>query len=360
MSTDLAKLVEFIAAARTHGVADDSVVSLLRQNGWSERRIFQAFTAYYDEKLGIPVPSRGTKIEQARDAFLYLLAFITLGFWTVALVLFADSYVDHVLPSALDYPYQLDTFRHTVAGQLATLLLAFPLFIFVSNIIMREIGRRPELFESGVRKWLTYIALVITAVTLLSDAVWFLSTFLGGDLTARFAWKAVVLFVVAAGVFWYYLGSMRLENINPARERSFGLAATAVIVLAVVLGFASIGSPAHQRAYSLDEQRVQRMGQMQDAIHRYWKFPAEPGKNTRPPLLGQLHMYSVNAKDPASGRPFDFQTGAWPKYTLCTTFDEDNTGATLSRWVHPAGYYCFRLDARDEPSPGYPAPYLSQ
>ncbi len=138
-------------------------------------------------------------------------------------------------------------------------------------MIAREVARRPEALESGVRKWLTYIALVITACTLLGDAVWFLTTFLTGDLTVRFAWKAFVLFVVAAGVFSYYLGIVRAESTAPWRDRAYAWAATAMVVVALVLGFTAAGTPSRQRDLTLDESRVNRLSLLSGSIAAYWQ-----------------------------------------------------------------------------------------
>src|SRR5690348_11233658 len=88
MSTDLAtdaELLNFLRAGKQNGMADDIVVTLLRQNGWPERRIFRAYSSFYADVLGMPLPARRQHGENARDAFYYLLNFITLGFWTVAL-----------------------------------------------------------------------------------------------------------------------------------------------------------------------------------------------------------------------------------------------------------------------------------
>ena len=76
---DADRLVAYIAAAKERGVSDEFLATLLRQNGWSERSVYQAFSAHYERQLGIPLPTRGGRIEYAGDAFLYLLQFISLA-----------------------------------------------------------------------------------------------------------------------------------------------------------------------------------------------------------------------------------------------------------------------------------------
>src|SRR2546422_4461891 len=52
---------------------------------------------------------------------------------------------------------------------------------------------RSERAESGVRKWLTYIALLITAGALIGDVITFLAYFLRGELSVRLDRKSTRL-----------------------------------------------------------------------------------------------------------------------------------------------------------------------
>ena len=74
--------------------------------------------------------------------------------------------------------------------------------------ITRQLDTHPEKLESAVRKWLTYIALLIAAGIVVGDLITFLTYFLRGELTARFVAKVLTALVIAGGVFWYYTGSL--------------------------------------------------------------------------------------------------------------------------------------------------------
>lgn len=198
------ELLTFLGEAKAEGLSDEFTVSLLAHNGWSERRIYGAFSAYYAQRLGTPLPARAGSAEAARDAFFYLLNFITLSFWTVALgqigyILIARSFPD---PAA---PAMFQSLRDQISWQLATVLVTFPIFAFVHSRIGRELAKRPDLYDSGVRKWLTYIALVLAALVVLSDGVWFVGALLRGELTIRFVLDSIVLLILGGGVFSYYL-----------------------------------------------------------------------------------------------------------------------------------------------------------
>lgn len=203
-----AELRAFFLAAKERGLSDEFVVALLRQNGWSERRVFKAYAAFCTDVLGMPVPARHQQGEHSRDAFLYLLNFITLGFWTVALGQIFYILIAHWLPDGTQFSPYAGTLRDQIAWQVATVVVAFPIFLFVHRIIQRELRLRPDLYDSGVRRWLTYIALVIAAVIVITDGVWFIEALIRGELTLRFILDSLVLLVLGGGVFTYYLARM--------------------------------------------------------------------------------------------------------------------------------------------------------
>lgn len=199
------ELLEFVRTAKQHGVNDEFIVSLLGDRGWSQRRVYAALSAYYADALGMPVPARSGQVENARDAFYYLLNFITLGFWTVALGQVFYILIAHAFPDAAQKPYYAESLRDQISWQIAVVVIAFPVFAFVHSLIGRELSVRPDLYDSGVRRWLTYLALVIAAVVVLIDGVWFISALLRGELTIRFVLDSLVLLVLGGGVFLYYL-----------------------------------------------------------------------------------------------------------------------------------------------------------
>ncbi len=198
------ELAAFLRAARERGIPDDSIVGMLRQNGWSERRIYRALSEQYACILGVPVPRRAQAAGNARDAFLYLLNFITLGFWTVALWQIWDRLVNRWFPDALSSSAGGEL-REDIAWQVALILVSFPIFAVVHSLIQRELARRPELYYSAIRRWLTYVALVLTAIPIVIDAAYTVQQLIMGQLTIHFFMDTLGLLVIGGGIFAYYL-----------------------------------------------------------------------------------------------------------------------------------------------------------
>ncbi|NEP18496.1 MAG: hypothetical protein F6J97_16605 [Leptolyngbya sp. SIO4C1] len=197
------ELVQFIEAARAEGTSDEFISKLLRSFGWPQREIERAFYDVYERLLGRPIPApAGGAGEAARDAFIYLLSFLTLALWTQALGEMAFIFIDHFIPDALDRSYGNPSWQ--VAFCLARLIVAYPVYLLAMRQILKELATYRHKNYSGVRQWLTNLTLLITALIGIGTLIAFLASFLQGELTLRFVFKVLVVLVIDGGVLWYY------------------------------------------------------------------------------------------------------------------------------------------------------------
>ncbi len=337
------KVLEFIRAAKAQGMDDDFVTRLLRHNGWSERAIFQTYSSYYGERLQQPVPSRGAGIENARHAFFYLLAFITLGTWTFALGNLFYVLIDRMLHDPLAADYTADYVRANISFDLAAIIIAFPIFLWMMWIIQHEATQRPEVLDSGVRKWLTYLALVVTASSLIGDAVVFLQDFLNGSLTQAFILKSVVLVAIAGGVFVYYLGAVRAETATVRRDQIFAGVAIVAVCISIGIGFLQNGTPLAQRESAFDQRRVNDLQQIASLLRDSW---TANGKHQLPSKLDALFVNRTRLLDPQTHHAYTYHTYSGPRYRLCAVFETSNLNDPGNdAWRHAAGLTCFNRDA---------------
>jgi hypothetical protein len=202
------ELVEFIQAARAQGASDEFLSKLLRSFGWPQREIEQAFFVVYEQLTGRPLPApKSGSGESARDAFMYLLAFVTLALWTQALGEMAFIFIDHFIPDALDQYYGDPSWQ--VAFCLSRLIVAYPVYLVLMRQLNQELIRYREKQYSGVRKWLTYLTLWIVSLIIIGTLIAFLSSFLQGELTRRFVLQVLVILAIDGGVLWYYSAWVR-------------------------------------------------------------------------------------------------------------------------------------------------------
>src|SRR6202171_3609481 len=171
-------------------------------------------------KLTAAFAFRSTSVRvRPKNAFLYLLSFSMLATCTIGLgsVMFTliDRWIRDSLGPVNNY-YSGGYYQ--MADSLACMIVAFPVYLLTMRAILREVRLHPEKLDSPVRKWLSYIALLIAAGVVVGDLISFLTYFLRGELTARFIAKIFVVLVIAGGVFWYYLGSLQ-KGVSAARSK---------------------------------------------------------------------------------------------------------------------------------------------
>jgi len=349
MADQSVPLVEFIRAAKSKGAGDEFVVDLLRSRGWSEKRILDAFAAFYETETGLGVPSRGGRVEAARDAFLHLLSFLALGTWTFALGSLFYTVIDRYIPPLNAPPYAVPT-RTSVSFEMAGILVAFPLYILIMRGMARSAAANPERLQSGVRKWLTYIALLIAAGVLLGDVVAFLAWLLRGDLTTRFVLQVVTLAVLAGGVMRYYLTTLRDETPPAGHNRVFAGVATAAVVAGLGLGLTLSGSPAKQPALARDERRLQDMALITQEVADRWNQKDPSVAATLPASLAEMTRGTPLAEhiaDPLTKRPYEYHPGEGSHYSLCALFEEPTPAEQWAppNWRHGPGRTCFYFTA---------------
>ena len=333
----------FIEAALAKGASDQFVAALLKANGWSDKEVYAAFAQHYEQQTGHAVPARRQATESARDAFLYLLSFAMLAAWSLALGSLAFKLIELRIPDpVLGYEYSVEL---SASLEIACLLVAFPVYVFVNRIINRGIAAEPANRHSSVRKWLTYLSLVIAASVLAGDAIAVLAYFLQGEFTSRFLLKAAVVLAIAGGIFAYYL---REVGTREPRRRPFLVAAASAVVFAIGLGFWITGAPAAQRSARADLERVRDLAHISNSIPHADKPAAPP---TAEDLRTRVRDYA-RLQDPVTGELYEYIPGQGSAYQLCAVFDTDNMGAGGRRqtfWRHASGRHCFSLDSRRGP-----------
>ncbi len=145
---------------------------------------------------------------------------------------------------------------------------------------------------------------------------------------------------------------------------TFLVLALIAVIAAVAFGFVKLGSPAHQRDVQADTKRVNDLSAIAQNIYNYMNpGPTKIGITSPeiprlPATLDALPLYGQSYKDPVTGAPYEYKPQGGNGYQLCATFSlvaaEDETNQNYYYGprifaVHPAGYYCFSLDASKSP-----------
>jgi hypothetical protein len=136
----------------------------------------------------------------------------------------------------------------------------------------------------------------------------------------------------------------------PRKDTAFAIAATALVVVALVLGFRRLGGRPRQRDLRADELRLNHLSGIGAAIHDGWVKGPRSEDNRLPVTLSDLRVQlgRTPTSDPITGEAYEYHQKTGSQYELCAVFaTEQQPPAMEPRWAHPKGRHCFPLDAAE-------------
>lgn len=202
----------FVREALGRGLPRSRIEEALRQGGWTTEQIHGALRAFVDLDFPIPVP-RARPYLSARDAFLYLVLFGTLYTSAYSLGSLIFDFINLGLPDpAAGFDGRDEYVRASIRWSVSSLVVAFPVFMYLSWMTERSIASDPARRASKVRRWLTYLTLVAAACVLIGDLIALVYSLLGGELSHRFLLKVATVALIAGTVFVYYLRDLRQDE----------------------------------------------------------------------------------------------------------------------------------------------------
>jgi hypothetical protein len=286
----------------------------------------------------------------AKDFFLHLGAMVALYVGTGALLNLLFTIINVAYPQTDRY-----FFVSSISLPVATLIVVFPLFLILANLIRKGYASDPAKKESGLRKWLVYITLFVSGLIIAGDLVTLIYYFLDGrELTGGFLLKVLSILVVAGSIFGYYVDDLR-DRLTGSRRMMWRIIAGILVVGSIVSGFTVIGSPRTQRLARYDDQKVSDLQNIQSQILSYWQ-----SKSALPQTLDDaqdpLSSYNYIPLDPQTGESYEYMVTGPLSFDLCATFNTSSTnmaekpgyssayyydGMENENWQHEEGRQCF-------------------
>ena len=201
----------FVREALATGASKDAIGNALAAAGWTPEQAREALDAYADVEFPLPVP-RPRAYLSPREAFLYLVLFATLYISAYHLGSLLFDLVNRAFPDPADPAWQARQLGTSMRWSVASLVIAFPVFLFVARHLGKDLARRPVKRLSVVRRWLTYLTLFLAAGIVVGDLITLVYNVLGGELTTRFGLKVLIVGAIAGTIFAYYLLDLRHEE----------------------------------------------------------------------------------------------------------------------------------------------------
>ncbi|OGY63188.1 MAG: hypothetical protein A3I89_00965 [Candidatus Harrisonbacteria bacterium RIFCSPLOWO2_02_FULL_41_11] len=270
-----------------------------------------------------------------RDVFLHILAMIALYVSAGSLIALLFQYINLFFPDPLNLPYYRSV-ADTIRRSMAALIIVFPVYLFSVRALNQDYRNSEEKRESKIRKWLVYFTLFAAASIIIGDLVALVYSFLGGELTARFMMKVLVMLSVSATIFGYYLFDLR-GKLNIKYYSLLAWKISAVMLASVIFGFFTAGSPLKARQVNSDEQRINHLQILQNEIINYWLQKAQlPADLTD--LRNDISGF-IPPVDPENNQEYGYNISGKLSFELCANFNLSSAQSVASIGKSAPVYY---------------------
>jgi hypothetical protein len=196
------ELSRFTRDALVAGRSREEIAQALGASGWSGPEVKDALNAWSETPFSPPIPKPQSTVS-ARDFFFYTLTFGLMAFGAGFLIQIFFVLIERMMGEEL-YGYAGD-----LRSSISVLIVVVPLFLWLTVRDQRALAADPAQYRSAIRRWLTYLALLVTSVILLADLIVVINALLMGALTLTFLLKAGIVAIVTGLIFGYYLGDIR-------------------------------------------------------------------------------------------------------------------------------------------------------
>jgi len=375
-------LIEYIVRAVKAGSSETQIKRNLEVVGWGAEQIHDAYKQAL-VNIGIPSPD-GTltprevehniisvtknKKSSAGEVLINLLSFILLAVVATSTGTLFYQVINKFFPDALSVAssyYSSSFSTSSIHYATAILVVAFPVYYMVMYSWFKSFRNNEKKTETNLSKFLTYVVLFVTALTILGDLIATVYTFLQGELSIRFFLKTMVIFIIAGLIFgFYYLERKKVQykkNIRRDFFKIFGITATALVVSGIIFGFLATGSPTMERKRGFDNQREKDLAEIATCIENYASKYKKLPNSLMDLEKSNAYSHCGSKKDPLTGRIYEYNivtpsrrvgVNTEAEFELCANFDLDSTESSnpssryyknRKKWEkHSAGRSCVK------------------
>ena len=293
------------------------------------------------------------KNNSAKFAFFYILSLIALVFVAISAGMIIFQVINKEILDILN-EYSGRYSDNQMRFAISAIVISTPIYYITAKQIYKNLFTGELNKESGIRKWLTYLILLVAIIVMISWLIAILNGFLGGELTAKFILKAVTALVIAGIVFSFYLYDIKRDRVEGYKDKVVGIYfwASLVLIIAIfVTALFNVDSPGLSRNRKIDEQIVNNLQQIDSGVYDYYhnneKLPA-----TLEELRAEFkYIADDEIVNPVDKVEYEYKVIDEDEYEVCTTFltsnmdEEDFTGRFTTHdkaWWHEEGYQCIK------------------
>jgi hypothetical protein len=300
-----------------------------------------------DQNTAVAAPAKGNA---AKFVFLYLLHLVSLGFLTVSFGNIIFQIINKFIPD-IAAPYIENKFA------ISALLVSIPIFFGVSFLIQKSLFNGELKKDSGVRRWLTYLILFVSFLIFFGWLIYFVNSFLNGEVSLKFILKTITVLAIAAAVFGFYFYDIRrqaVENIKDKFLKIFFIASLVLTVAVFITSFFTVESPAIARDRKLDDAVLNNFYSIDSCVDQYYRETNKMPDGFAVMKTDCPYLTSDVLQDSQTKQAFIYQVTGTTTYQICANFRTSNIGKDnnpaqsypsavgANPSAHDKGYQCLK------------------
>lgn len=284
-----------------------------------------------------------------KNFFIQIGIIASLYASAVSFLVFLFSLIDKAFPD-MSNGYYYDSASASIRFSISVLVVAFPVFIWLGRVYRKFVQNHSEVKDSKLRKWMIYLTLFVTGLTMAIDVIVLINAFLSGE---GFVWsfilKVLAVFVVALSIFMFCLKDLKgYFDENPKQSKMWSAIVSLVVLAAIIAGLVFVGSPSTQRSIERDNTRVGNLQDIQWQVVNYYQQKGVLPQNleaVKDPISG-----NIIPTDPSTKEAYSYKVTGGLTFELCATFETElKVDAMTStyeytnneNWKHGVGQTCF-------------------
>lgn len=289
----------------------------------------------------------------AKNFALQLGSLVSLYVTIVGLIILLFSVITVHYPDAAQGYWEIESAQTSIRFGIAMLIVFFPTYLILTRLV-NNVRRNEHGTYLMLTKWLIYLSLLVGGAAILGDLVSVINGYLEGELTIRFALKALSFFVVIASAFVYYLFDAKgYWQTHEQESITYGIGATILVIAGLTLGFMNTQTPSEVRDYRLDSTQVNDLMLIQSNIESSYNT-----KNALPDSIEDAFGGIEMPTSPENRDAYEYRTTGATSYELCATFAYESSKSEQmqfsepmyvgdmgikgnNNWTHGEGHWCF-------------------
>lgn len=210
-------LREATSQALMQGLSREDVRALLKQGGWQKDEVEQALALFVDTDKPVAIPVRAP-VRFAKESYLYLMQTISYVVSAIAFLILWFQYLNTWLPDPfISDSYRYESARSLIRTGLSMLIVALPIFLFVSSVIRKDEANRADAPQNPTKQGILYLGAFVASCAAAITLMVTIYAGLSGEATLRFLLKVLAVLTVCGATGWIARQELRTEA---ARKKS--------------------------------------------------------------------------------------------------------------------------------------------